>query len=57
VSNDVVAHILDVVQSGSNELVSVTKAIEGLDMATMTRDIGVPMHPGATQWYAEQEQD
>jgi TRAP transporter TAXI family solute receptor len=54
VSNDVVAHILDVVQSGSNELVSVTKAIEGLDMATMTRDIGVPMHPGATQWYAEQ---
>ena len=56
VENHVVSHILDVVQSGSMELVSVTKAIAGLDIETMTRDIGVPMHPGATEWYEKQKQ-
>jgi TRAP-type uncharacterized transport system substrate-binding protein len=38
------------------ELVSVTKAIAGLDIEAMTRDIGVPMHPGATEWYEKQKQ-
>ena len=54
--NQVISRILDVVQSGSMELVSVTKAIEGLDIETMTRDIGVPMHPGAIEWYEKQKQ-
>lgn len=56
VENNVISHILDVVQSGSMELVSVTKAIAGLDIETMTRDIGVPMHPGATEWYEKQKE-
>tara|TARA_E500000331_G_scaffold358465_1_gene425540 strand:+ start:58262 stop:59269 length:1008 start_codon:yes stop_codon:yes gene_type:complete len=56
VENQVISRILDVVQSGSMELVSVTKAIEGLDIETMTRDIGVPMHPGAIEWYEKQKQ-
>lgn len=55
VENHVIARILDVVQSGSMELVSVTKAISGLNIETMTRDIGVPMHPGATEWYEKQK--
>ena len=56
VENHVIAHILDSIESGSMELVSVTKAIAGLDIPTMTRDIGVPMHPGASKWYEEQKQ-
>ena len=51
VENHVISHILDVVESGSMELVSVTKAIAGLNLATMKMDIGVPMHPGAIEWY------
>jgi TRAP transporter TAXI family solute receptor len=34
-------------------MISVVKAIDGLDVKAMAEDIGVPFHPGARKYYRE----
>ena len=45
--------MLDSIHSGLSDLAAIAKAIEKTTPATMGKDIGVPMHPGATRWYQE----
>lgn len=45
--------VLDSIYDGIDDLGSIARAIKGATPASMSRDIGVPMHPGATRWYKE----
>lgn len=45
--------MLDSIYSGRDDLAAIARAIKGITPATMGKDIGVPMHPGAARWYKE----
>jgi TRAP transporter TAXI family solute receptor len=45
--------MLDSIYNGRDDLAAIARAIKGVAPASMARDIGVPMHPGATRWYTE----
>ncbi len=47
--HDILAAIADHLE----DLAAVAKAVEGLDVAGMARDIGVPLHEGAKRFYEE----
>jgi len=51
--DQLVYDMLDSIHSGLADLAAIAKAIESTTPATMGKDIGVPMHPGATRWYQE----
>jgi hypothetical protein len=45
--------MLDSIYEGRDDLAAIARAIKGATPASMGKDIGVPMHPGATRWYKE----
>jgi TRAP transporter TAXI family solute receptor len=45
--------MLDSIYNGRDDLAAIARAIKGVAPASMARDIGVPMHPGARRWYTE----
>ena len=45
--------MLDSIYKGRDDLAAIARAIKGATPASMGKDIGVPMHPGATRWYKE----
>ena len=45
--------VLDSIYSGIDDLAAIARAIKGATPASMGKDIGVPMHPGAARWYKE----
>lgn len=45
--------MLDSIYNGRDDLAAIARAIKGATPASMGKDIGVPMHPGATRWYKE----
>lgn len=48
-----VYRFLEAVSARLDDLAAVAKAIAGLDVKGMARDIGVPFHPGAERFYRE----
>ena len=51
--DQMVYDMLDSIYGGIDDLASIARAIKGATPQTMGKDIGVPMHPGATRWYKE----
>lgn len=51
--DQLVYDMLDSIYSGLDDLASIAKAIKGATPASMGKDIGVPLHPGASRWYKE----
>ncbi len=51
--DQMVYDMLDSIYSGLDDLASIAKAIKGATPASMGKDIGVPLHPGASRWYEE----
>ena len=45
--------MLDSIYEGRDDLAAIARAIKGITPASMGKDIGVPMHPGAARWYKE----
>jgi len=45
--------MLDSIYKGRDDLAAIARAIKGATPASMGKDIGVPMHPGAARWYKE----
>jgi TRAP transporter TAXI family solute receptor len=45
--------VLDSIYGGIADLASIAKAIKGATPEKMSKDIGVPLHPGAARWYKE----
>jgi hypothetical protein len=45
--------MLDSIYEGRDDLAAIARAIKGITPASMGKDIGVPMHPGAVRWYKE----
>lgn len=50
---DLVKKTLDAIAANLDDLAAVAKAIQGLDIRGMARDIGMPFHPGAKAFYEE----
>jgi TRAP transporter TAXI family solute receptor len=51
--DQMVYDMLDSIYSGVDDLGNIARAIKGATPASMSKDIGVPMHPGATRWYKD----
>ena len=51
--DQMVYDMLDSIYNGRDDLASIARAIHGATPGSMGKDIGVPMHPGATRWYTE----
>jgi hypothetical protein len=49
----VVYHVLDSLYTRRDDLAAIARALKKATVQAMGRDIGVPMHPGAAQWYRE----
>jgi TRAP transporter TAXI family solute receptor len=45
-------HVLDGLYAGLPDLSAIAKAMKQTTVQSMSRDIGVPMHPAAETWYA-----
>ena len=45
--------VLDSIYNGIEDLGNIARAIKGATPASMSKDIGVPMHPGAARWYKD----
>lgn len=50
---DVIYKVTKAVVEGRQDLVAVTKAMEGITPAEMGRDYGMPFHPGAEKYFKE----
>ncbi len=48
----IVVEILEGLVASMDDLASIAKAMKDTTVASMGADIGVPMHPAATRWYA-----
>jgi TRAP transporter TAXI family solute receptor len=51
--DQMVYDMLDSIYNGRDDLAAIARAIQGATPGSMGKDIGVPMHPGATRWYRE----
>ena len=50
-ADDIVFQMLESIYARLEDLAAIARAVRNATPQSMGRDIGVPMHPGATRWY------
>ena len=57
VSEQIAYQITSALAKRGAELSAVTTMLKGYNLDVMSKDVGVPLHPGAARFYSEQKSD